>query len=190
VIGVPGEKGDTLRIKFECSENVAVWEQDELPVPEPAPSRGRAKGSTTTAVTGLPYNVAYGYATTVHKAQGSEFKHVLALVSGPRQSKKSLYTAFSRARQTLEVVGMLDAIPWIMRRDEETERTTVLRAIFAKPRPAGIDIAARLAALRVPEPEDGGDEAGPAPELVDDDDDDWLAVAQDRGNSSGERVEA
>jgi AAA domain/UvrD-like helicase C-terminal domain/Helix-hairpin-helix containing domain len=54
-----------------------------------------------------PENTAYGYAMTAHKAQGSQFAHVV-MVTSPSvyfQSRASIYTAASRARQTLVTIG-------------------------------------------------------------------------------------
>lgn len=49
------------------------------------------------------------FATTVHKSQGSEYRHVgLVLPSGeagPALSRQMLYTAFSRARRSIDVFG-------------------------------------------------------------------------------------
>lgn len=53
------------------------------------------------------------YATTVHRAQGSEFPHVVvALVETQRRMlrRRVLYTAVSRAQRTLTIVGQRHAI--------------------------------------------------------------------------------
>jgi AAA domain/UvrD-like helicase C-terminal domain len=55
----------------------------------------------------LPEHFAFGYAMTAHKSQGSQFAHVV-IVTSPRahfQSRSSIYTAASRARRTLTIVG-------------------------------------------------------------------------------------
>lgn len=53
------------------------------------------------------------YATTVHRAQGSEFPHVVvALVEAQRRMlrRRVLYTAVSRAQRTLTIIGQRHAI--------------------------------------------------------------------------------
>ncbi len=53
------------------------------------------------------------FATTVHKAQGSEFDHVLLVLPGFISSvvtRELLYTAATRARNTLTVIGNEDII--------------------------------------------------------------------------------
>ena len=96
----------------------------------------------------MPDGVAWGYASSIHKAQGGEFNHVIAIVARRMArtfGKPALYTGFSRARQTLAVVGEIDAIPHIISSPGQ-KRTTVLGAMLAKPLPkaAIVDIAARL----------------------------------------------
>ncbi len=84
---------------------------------------------------------------------------MLAIVSGQCYSKQSLYTAFSRAKETLEIVGELDAIPRLMASAASpyAERSTVMRALLGKvetPAPAkgnSLDLLARLAAMEIPE---------------------------------------
>lgn len=63
---------------------------------------------------GLPDGITWGYAYSVHKAQGSEFRHVIVVVSEDMArlfGKPALYTAVTRARETLTIVGDLAAIP-------------------------------------------------------------------------------
>ena len=53
------------------------------------------------------------YAMTVHKSQGSEFDHVTLLLPPPTSrllTRELLYTAVTRARQGLLVVGTEDAV--------------------------------------------------------------------------------
>jgi exodeoxyribonuclease V alpha subunit len=53
------------------------------------------------------------FATTVHRAQGSQFPHVIvALVETQRRmlQRRLLYTAISRAQKTLTIVGHRNAI--------------------------------------------------------------------------------
>ncbi len=123
---------------------------------------------------GLPESLDWGYASTIHKAQGSEFSHVIVIVSENMTwiGKPGLYTAISRAKRELTVIGDLAAIPGIVAASGWKERTTVLGALLSKPRPAVAqvsaadrlaeflrrqDVAARLAAMpehAAGEPED------------------------------------
>jgi len=84
---------------------------------------------------GLPAHVSYGYATTIHKSQGGEYAHVIALV--PRNinytfGRRGLYTAITRAKETLAIIGALDVIPDIIKQREE-RRYTVLKALLGLP---------------------------------------------------------
>ena len=55
-----------------------------------------------------PYDFAYAYAITTHKAQGSEWNKVLVIEEGfpfsPEEHKRWLYTAITRAKDRLVVV--------------------------------------------------------------------------------------
>jgi UvrD-like helicase family protein len=80
---------------------------------------------------GLPKNVAFGYASTIHKAQGSEFEHVIVVVDGANDwllRKQSFYTAVTRARSSLSIIGDLDAAEAMSRSPDR--RTTVLQALL------------------------------------------------------------
>jgi exodeoxyribonuclease V alpha subunit len=53
-------------------------------------------------------NIALAFALTVHKSQGSEFQQValvLPTVDGPLLSREIIYTAMTRARRGVIVVG-------------------------------------------------------------------------------------
>lgn len=54
-----------------------------------------------------PEGTAYGYALTVHKAQGSQFDHVVLVTARPDRfvSRASIYTSASRARLELTIIG-------------------------------------------------------------------------------------
>ena len=56
---------------------------------------------------GPPEGTAFGYAMTAHKAQGSQFAHVFLITARPDRfvSRSSIYTAASRAREALTVIG-------------------------------------------------------------------------------------
>jgi exodeoxyribonuclease V alpha subunit len=76
-----------------------------------------------------------GYAGSIHKAQGGEFKHVIAIIvkrMGRTFGKPALYTAFSKAKQTLTVVGETDAIPYVAEQWGQ-KRTTALAKCCLSP---------------------------------------------------------
>ena len=61
---------------------------------------------------GLPDDVAYGYAMTAHKAQGSQWPLVImpTAFGSPVTQNPHVYTAASRAKDRLIVVGSLDEL--------------------------------------------------------------------------------
>ncbi|MEB3329098.1 MAG: ATP-dependent RecD-like DNA helicase [Candidatus Sericytochromatia bacterium] len=72
-----------------------------------------------------------GWAITVHKSQGSEFPAVvlpLALSHGPLLQRKLLYTALTRARRVVVLVGQQAAIARAVACDEAARRVTRLTA--------------------------------------------------------------
>jgi ATP-dependent exoDNAse (exonuclease V) alpha subunit len=77
-----------------------------------------ANSLTTTFERGPAYHLMWSYAGSVHKAQGSEFKHVIVVIPdgsyGYLFGKSHLYTGCSRAQQSLTIVGDLGAIPDII----------------------------------------------------------------------------
>lgn len=80
---------ERLQVWFEASPSAAVQ------------VRGFAPGSLPT--------LQGAFALTVHKSQGSEYGRVAVLLppdpSSPMQSRQLLYTALSRARQSMEIWG-------------------------------------------------------------------------------------
>lgn len=76
------------------------------------------------------------YALTVHKAQGSEFGHVLVLLpsaDSPVLTRELLYTAVTRARSRVTLWGSEEAVRAAVTR--RTERATGLRAACWGPLP-------------------------------------------------------
>lgn len=70
------------------------------------------------------------YAITVHKSQGSEFKAVvIPIFSGAPQLfyRNLLYTAVTRAREMVVVVGRKEAVEKMVSNDRKTRRYTGLR---------------------------------------------------------------
>jgi ATP-dependent exoDNAse (exonuclease V) alpha subunit len=104
-----------LTVQFEGTNDVASYGNDEL------------------SENGLPEGVAWGYAYSVHKAQGSEFRHVIVVVSEEMArlfGKPALYTAVTRARESLAIIGDLFSLPAIVSAPDR--RFTVLGALFGK----------------------------------------------------------
>ena len=70
------------------------------------------------------------YAVTVHKSQGSEFDAVvLALSDGlPRRllTRNILYTAITRARQLLVIVGSQDTVAYMVGNNQKGRRYSAL----------------------------------------------------------------
>jgi len=73
-----------------------------------------------------------GYALTIHKVQGSEFKHVLLPMTFSHfimLNSKLLYTAITRARESITIVGEDYAFRAACRKKEATVRDTVLKLL-------------------------------------------------------------
>lgn len=76
-----------------------------------------------------------GYALTIHKVQGSEFKHVLLPITFSHfimLNSKLLYTAITRAREKIMLVGEDYAFGAACRKKEATVRDTVLKLLGEK----------------------------------------------------------
>ncbi len=76
----------------------------------------------------------HAWAMTVHKSQGSEYKAViLCLNGGPQQllHRGVLYTAVTRARQLLIIVGDERAVWQMTDNHKQTRRYSGLRARLA-----------------------------------------------------------
>jgi hypothetical protein len=106
-----------LAIQFDGNNDIEYFEPSEL------------------ELNGLHKYVAYGYATTIHKSQGGEYQHVIAVV--PKNlaftfGKPGLYTAVTRAKQTLTIMGALDELPNIIER-EDIRRCTALKSLLGLP---------------------------------------------------------
>lgn len=71
------------------------------------------------------------YAITVHKSQGSEFKAIImpmAFVPPMLMSRNILYTAITRARELLVLVGEKRALSEMINRNQEAKRNSGLKA--------------------------------------------------------------
>ncbi len=75
----------------------------------------------------MPEGFAFGYAMSVHKAQGSQFQHVIVVTAAADRfvQRPSLYTAISRARQSLTIVGDEDEF-WSAAIKDAPRRVTLL----------------------------------------------------------------
>jgi exodeoxyribonuclease V alpha subunit len=69
------------------------------------------------------------YAITIHKSQGSEYPAViLPLLSGPRLlfNRNLLYTAITRAKQCVTILGSSDTVRSMIQNESENRRYTAL----------------------------------------------------------------
>ncbi len=76
------------------------------------------------------------YAMTVHKSQGSEYRAVVLAVSGGSellQTRGVLYTAITRARELLILVGDEQVVANMCANDRQARRYTVLRSRLMAP---------------------------------------------------------
>ncbi len=79
--------------------------------------------------------LALAYACTIHKSQGSEFPAVVVAVAREHAlmlRRNLLYTAFTRAKRLLVVVGDERALQLALRDDRVEERHTALRDLLTK----------------------------------------------------------
>jgi exodeoxyribonuclease V alpha subunit len=84
--------------------------------------------------TDMADSLSLAYAMSVHKAQGSEFPIVMIPLHPSAYMllrRRLLYTAVSRARQTVVVVGTPKALGIAIGRDEDVSRQTLLRGYLA-----------------------------------------------------------
>ena len=69
------------------------------------------------------------YAVTIHKSQGSEYPAViLPLLSGPRMlfNRNLLYTAITRAKSCVTILGSSDTVRGMIENANENRRYTAL----------------------------------------------------------------
>ena len=67
------------------------------------------------------------YATTIHKSQGGEHTSVLVSIQGGRMLQRSLiYTAITRAKLGVTIVGNWSAVAYAIENNNERERNTLL----------------------------------------------------------------
>lgn len=75
----------------------------------------------------------HAYAISVHKSQGSEYDHVL--IVAPSNMKRMLYnkliyTAVTRAKKSLIIIGSLESINYAIEQDYSENRITSLKSFF------------------------------------------------------------
>ena len=75
------------------------------------------------------YNVKHAYAISIHKSQGSEFPHVIIPVVKNYYKmlyNKLIYTAVSRAKKSLVIIGEEQSFKMAVYNDGTTKRKTTL----------------------------------------------------------------
>jgi len=78
--------------------------------------------------------LTHGYAITVHRAQGSEYPFVIIPVhesQGPMLTRALLYTAFTRGRQMVVLIGSRRALTKAIANDRSSRRSTLLAHLLA-----------------------------------------------------------
>jgi len=96
-------KSDFLRVNFDG--NIVSFKRDELS------------------------SIKHAYAISIHKAQGSEFEHVIMPISNTYSKmlyNKLIYTGVSRAKKSLVIIGNKDAFLLSVNNDYSTKRKTTL----------------------------------------------------------------
>ncbi len=128
-----GMRGEVAVVRSDLSFGVAFEDRIGL-VNFPRDKR------VSNSLDGPALELRWAFASTVHKAQGGQFPHVIAIVPTNGAylfGKPALYTVFSRARVTLAVVGDIARISDISRRGGR-ERTTALAMLLDAPPPKPI----------------------------------------------------
>jgi len=78
-------------------------------------------------------DLSLAYAITVHKSQGSEYPCVIMVVSNQHYlmlQRNLIYTALTRARQTMVFIGSSRAISIAVNNDKIKKRNTVLAELL------------------------------------------------------------
>ena len=77
----------------------------------------------------------FSYAVTVHKSQGNEFDAVIIpMFSGPPQLyyRSLLYTAVTRAKKTLILIGVPQTVEYMVNNNRQTKRYTALKEFLTR----------------------------------------------------------
>ena len=83
------------------------------------------------------------YAITVHKSQGSEYSVVILVLTNPGERlyyRSLLYTAVTRAKKLLIIVGRKDSIAYMVENNRKMIRYSNLRKLLAQGRSYGENI--------------------------------------------------
>lgn len=78
-------------------------------------------------------DLAHAFAITVHKSQGSEFKTVVMILSSSHSSllcKKLVYTAITRAKETMVFLGEKESLRKAVKVDRAFQRNTILKDLL------------------------------------------------------------
>ncbi len=78
-------------------------------------------------------NVKHAYAMTIHKSQGSEFNHVIMIVSSSYRKmlyNKLIYTGVSRAKKSLVIIGSPNSFLEATKNSYSTKRKTNLKQMI------------------------------------------------------------
>jgi exodeoxyribonuclease V alpha subunit len=119
-----GDQGVVIRTSTEGREELGV-------------AFPRGDGIVVHALGELTDNIGLGFALTVHKAQGSEYDRVALILpsgDGPLLTREILYTALTRARHGVVIVGNLAL--FALGASRKLERASGLGERLARGRPA------------------------------------------------------
>ena len=112
------EADGTIRIEKEKRLMIEVlFDGDEVPT-----------DCSAMGLTKFKDMIDYAYASTVHKAQGSEYKYViipLSIADSFMLNKNWLYTAVTRAKQQVYLYGMNGAINASLEKKKESRNTSL-----------------------------------------------------------------
>jgi exodeoxyribonuclease V alpha subunit len=106
-------RNDYDRALFNGDQGVVVRAARNGDAPSPVVVFPRAGGLRAFPLAGLAADLRVAYATTVHKAQGAELDHVALVLPErdlPLLCRELVYTALTRARQSVVVVGRADLL--------------------------------------------------------------------------------
>lgn len=80
-------------------------------------------------------NFRLAYSTSIHKAQGSEFDYIIIPIVKSYNKmlyKKLIYTAVTRAKKKLIIIGDIEALQQAIKNEKETSRRTTLIELLNK----------------------------------------------------------
>lgn len=83
----------------------------------------------------LKGELIHAYATTIHKAQGSEYRVVIMVVSASQNfmnQRNLFYTGVTRAKKKITICGDLSAVNFSISNIEANERYTILKKVLTE----------------------------------------------------------